>query len=127
MIAGLMLVAAQTADTNSPLGRWSNPSGSVSVAIAPCGDALCGRVESASDKAKADARKGGTDPLVGVELLSGFTAAGDGRWKGRLFIPDLNRRSRAELTMIAPDQLKVTGCAVGRVVCKSQIWVRAAN
>jgi uncharacterized protein (DUF2147 family) len=126
MIAGLMLVAAQAADT-TPLGLWSNPSGSVSVVIAPCGDALCGRVESASDKAKADARKGGTDPLVGVELLSGFTAADEGRWKGRLFIPDLNRRSRAELRMIAPDQLKVTGCAVGRVVCKSQIWVRAAN
>jgi uncharacterized protein (DUF2147 family) len=127
MLAGLMMIAVQGADSSALLGRWKNPSGSVAVAIVPCGEAICGRVESASDKAKADARKGGTDPLVGVELMSGFTDAGAGRWKGRLFIPDLNRRSKAELRLIAPGQLKVTGCAVGRVVCKSQIWLRAAD
>ena len=79
----------------------------------------------ASDGAKADAKKGGTVSLIGAQLMTGFAAAGPGRWKGRLFIPDMNRRSKAELRMIGPGQLKVTGCAVGRMLCKSQLWTRA--
>lgn len=94
------------------------------MTIAPCGEALCGHVEWASDKAQADARKGGTDPLVGVELLSGFVPKGEGRWRGRLFVPDLNNRSRAELRLLGPDQVKVTGCAIGRILCKSEVWTR---
>ena len=106
-------------------GRWKNPSGSVTVAIAPCGEAYCGTVTAASDQAKADARRGGTATLIGTQLMTGFMAAGAGKWRGRLFIPDMNYRSKAELRTVTPDQLKVTGCAVGRMICKSQYWTRA--
>lgn len=127
MPLSLLLLATLLADSAPPTveGRWSNPSGSVIVAIAPCGDALCGRVEWASDKAQADARKGGTDPLVGVELLVDFVPSGDGRWKGRLFVPDLNKRPKAKLRLLGPDQIKVSGCEIGRLLCKSEVWTRA--
>jgi len=105
-------------------GRWSNPSGSVIIFIAPCNDTLCGRVEWASEKAMADARKGGTDPLVGAELLTDIVRRGDGRWKARLFVPDVNKTSKAELKLLGFDQLKVSGCLIGRVACKSQVWTR---
>lgn len=121
----LMLTVMAAQDAVSPTGRWKNPSGSVIVAIDACGAAYCGKVDWASDQAKADARKGGTDPLVGTQLMTGFLAAGAGKWRGRLFVPDLKRRSKAELRMIGAGQLKVTGCAVGRMVCKSQLWTRA--
>ena len=126
MVPALVLLAT----ISSPLvassleGDWRNPSGSVVIAIAPCGEALCGRVKWASDKAQADARKGGTDPLVGTELLSGFVPKGEGRWKGRLFVPDLNKRSKVELRQLGHDQVKVTGCAIGGLVCKSEVWTR---
>jgi uncharacterized protein (DUF2147 family) len=96
----------------------------VVIAIAPCGEALCGRVKWASDKAQADARKGGTDPLVGAELMSGFVPKSEGRWKGRLFVPDLNKRSKVELRQLSHDQVKVTGCAIGGLICKSEVWTR---
>ena len=105
-------------------GYWRNPSGSVVISIAPCAEAMCGRVQWASDRALADARRGGTDPLVGVELLSGFVLDGENRWRGRLFVPDLKRISKAEVRQLGPNQVKVTGCAVGRLVCKSQVWTR---
>jgi uncharacterized protein (DUF2147 family) len=122
----LVVLATISAQLAAPSleGNWRNPSGSVIIAITPCGEAICGRVEWASDKAQADARKGGTDPLVGVELLSGFVSKGEGRWKGRLFVPDLNKRSKAELRQLGPDQVKVTGCAIGRLFCKSEVWTR---
>lgn len=123
MIVALFLAAAQAADLGLQ-GRWTNPSKSVTVAIAPCGEAWCGTVVEASDEARADAQRGGTEALVGTELMSGFVAAGAAKWRGRLFIPDMNKRSKAELRMVAPNRLKVTGCAVGRMICKSQMWTR---
>ena len=106
-------------------GRWRNPSGSVIISITPCNQLFCGWVQWASDKAVADARKGGTDPLVGAELLSDIVPRGESRWSARLFVPDLNKTSKVELRLLGLDQLKVTGCVVGRVVCKSQVWTRA--
>lgn len=119
----LVTMLAQPGETALE-GYWRNPSGSVIISIAPCGEAMCGRVEWASDKAVADARKSGTDPLVGVELLSGFMPKGENRWKSRLFVPDLKKASKAEVRQLGPDQIKVTGCAVGRLLCKSQVWTR---
>ena len=105
-------------------GRWRNPSGSVIIAIGPCGEAICGRVQWASEKATADARRGGTDPLVGAELLRGIEPRKGGGWSARLFVPDINKTSKAELRPLGLDRLKVTGCAVGRILCRSQIWTR---
>jgi uncharacterized protein (DUF2147 family) len=120
-VTSLMLAGAAGATLE---GSWRNPGGSVVVAVAPCGEAWCGRVHWASEKAVADARRGGTDPLVGSELLSDLVPAGDGRWKGRMFVPDLNRSSHAELRLLGPDTVKVTGCAALGIVCKSQTWTR---
>ena len=93
-------------------GKWTNPSGSVTIQIAACGAAYCGTVVAASDKAKADAARGGTKQLVGAQLLSGF-AATKGKWRGRLFIPDMNKRLSAHLQLLGTNSLKVKGCAVG--------------
>lgn len=107
-------------------GRWRNPAESVIIAIGPCGPSLCGRVEWASYKAINDARRAGTDPLIGAELLSDIVPKTEGRWKARLFVPDINKTSRTELRLIRLDQLKVTGCAVSGLICRSQIWTRTA-
>jgi uncharacterized protein (DUF2147 family) len=108
-------------------GRWQNPARNVIISITPCEKSLCGRVDWASDKAAADARKGGTDPLIGAELLSDIVPWGERRWKTRLFVPDLNKTSKAKLRLLGPDQLKVTGCLVGRMICRSQIWTRGSS
>ena len=120
-ISAAILLQAGQADVQ---GQWRNVQGSVIVSLAPCGQALCGVVEWASDAAKADARRGGTDPLVGTEVLSQFTAKAPGRWRGRLFVPDLNKRPKAEMRLLRPDQLKVTVCGAGGLICKSQLWTR---
>lgn len=125
----LTLLAAMLAQASPALieGQWANPSASVVMRIAPCGDMLCGTVVSATDKAKADARKGGTEDLIGAQLLTGLQEKQPGRWSGRLFIPDINKRSRAKLELTTPDSLKVSGCLVGKMLCRSQTWTRAGN
>ena len=103
-------------------GRWANPDASVIIDIAPCGEARCGTVAWASDKAKADARKG-IDRLVGSDLLTGLEERKSGQWTGRLFIPDHDMRVKARLQPVGERQLKVSGCVV--VLCRSQYWNRA--
>ena len=120
----VLVVMLLQPSVDSLAGHWRNPSGSVVIAILPCGDALCGRVEWASDQATADARRGGTNPLIGAELLSNFVPTADGRWRGRLFVPDANKRSKAELRQLGPDRVKIVGCVIGGLVCKSQVWTR---
>jgi len=123
VIAFIFAQSAEPAATGLE-GHWRNPSGSVIISIAPCGDSFCGRVQWASEKAAADARKSGTDSLIGAELLSDIVPRSEGRWRARLFVPDLNKTSSVELRFAGPNRMKVTGCAVGRIVCKSQIWTR---
>lgn len=122
----LFALFAMIATDPAPIeGRWKNPSGRVTVLIEACGEDYCGSVIATAESARADARRGGTTNLVGTQLMSGFKLAGPGKWRGRMFVPDINHRSKAELRLIGADQLKVTGCMVGRMICKSQLWTRA--
>jgi uncharacterized protein (DUF2147 family) len=39
-----------------------------------------------------------------------------------LFIPDRDMRVTAKLERFSPTQLKVSGCAAGKALCKAQVW-----
>jgi uncharacterized protein (DUF2147 family) len=70
------LTVPVTASAKAELeGQWRNPKGSVVVKVEQCGNAYCGIVVRASDKARANARKGGTANLVGTRILSGLRQA----------------------------------------------------
>ena len=131
MPAPLALLALATIAAPNPTapieGRWVGPGQNLIIAIAPCGELQwCGTVEWASEKAQADAQKS-TPKLIGTQLLTGVKAKGALRWQGRLFIPDKNVRASAKLEITADDRLKVSGCSVGGLICKSQFWQRSAT
>jgi uncharacterized protein (DUF2147 family) len=118
----LILAAAQP--TAAPIeGRWRSPGGNSIIAVAPCGGALCGTVDWASERAKQDAAKT-TDQLIGTQILTDVDPDGDGRWLGRLFIPDRNMRVTAKIQLAGPGKLRVSGCLAGKALCKSTIWTR---
>ena len=108
------------------LGTWQNPSGSVRIRASRCGNQVCGTIVFANDKAKADARRGGTDPLIGTQLFEEFAARGPNEWRGRVFVPDLNRRVTGTATLVNDNTIRVEGCAA-RVVCRNQVWTRVPS
>ena len=106
-------------------GKWRNPKDSVVVEVAPCGGgAYCGTVARASEKFKANARKGGTPNVVGSQLLTGLRPDGKGGYKGRAYIPKYRVHATATVRSLGANTMVVTGCALAGLACKEQRWTR---
>jgi uncharacterized protein (DUF2147 family) len=105
-------------------GVWRNPKDSVHVEIRPCGSGACGIVVWASAKAQADARKGGTANLVGLQIFRDLVRDKAGVWRGKVFVPDLNMTLTGSAEPIDAGSLRARGCLFANVACKSQIWRR---
>ena len=101
-----------------------NPSNSVHVRIHPCGKSRCGTVVWANAKAKADAARGGTPNLVGTELFREFREVSPKVWKGKVFVPDLNKVFTGTGTVKDQNLIVARGCLIGNIACKSQTWTR---
>jgi len=129
MAAVVALFAGQAATAQGPGvdGVWSNPAGSVQVKTGPCGDKLCGWVVYASPKAQADAKKAGAEPLIGIALLRGYRANGSAQWAGEVYIPDRQASYYSTITLVDAQTLKVSGCILGGLICKSQLWHRVPS
>lgn len=103
-------------------GLWKNPIGSAIIAIAPCGNHLCGKVVWASARGKREASTS-TPNVVGTTVLTGVRPSGK-RWTGTLFIPDDNIHVSARLQLINSRELKLTGCVLAGLFCRAQVWTR---
>lgn len=130
LAAAATLVAASSPPPLAPaagplIGVWRNPQGTVEVRISPCGQAVCGTVVGASATAIADARDSGYSGLVGMQVMHDYRQAGHGEWQGKIFVPDLGRTLSSQIEMVDPDHARVSGCLLGRFLCKSQLWRRA--
>lgn len=101
-----------------------NPQNSVHVRIHPCGKTRCGTVVWANAKAKADSARGGTPNLVGTELFREFREVSPKVWKGKVFVPDVNRVFTGTGTIKDQDTIVARGCLLGKIGCKSEIWKR---
>ncbi|WP_294289901.1 DUF2147 domain-containing protein [uncultured Sphingomonas sp.] len=122
MLAATPAIAAPI----SPEGLWLSPHKSVIVQTGPCGDRLCGRIVWANGEAESDARDAGVEHLVGTMLLQDYRPDGDGRWKGTVFVPDMGHSFASEIDTVSPEALRVKGCVLGGLLCKSQLWTRVA-
>jgi len=124
MAIPLLALTAAQAHTGAPIeGYWKNPIGSAIIAIAPCGEALCGKVVWASARGRREASTS-TRNVVGTTVLTDLHPAQD-RWTGTLFIPDDNIHVSAKLQLLDERKLKLTGCGLMGLICRTQIWTRA--
>ena len=122
----MALILAMLVQADAPAsieGMWRSPGGNSIISIASCGESLCGTVAWASERAKKDASKA-TDHLVGTQLLTNLEQDKKGRWQGKLYVPDKNMRVTAKIARVSDQQLKVSGCAAGKALCKSTLWTR---
>src|SRR4051794_25954820 len=92
----LAVSAAVNAQPSAAIeGYWKNPIGSAIIAIAPCGDVLCGKVAWASSRGRREVSNNVPD-IVGTTVLTNLKPD-RGRWTGSLYIPDDNIHVSAKL------------------------------
>ncbi len=108
----------------TPYGHWLNPSGDVEVSVAPCGALLCGTVTWVGGQALADASDAGVQHLVGTQLLQGYRRQDAGNWQGQVFVPDMGATFFSRIHQPDDGHLKISGCILHGLLCKSQIWTR---
>ena len=119
----LTLAVAATAQPSERIqGYWKNPIGSAIIAIEPCGNSLCGKVVWASARGRREVSTN-TSNIVGTTVLTGLGFV-HGHWNGSLYIPDDDIHVSAKLESIGNGQMKLTGCALLGLFCRSQIWTR---
>lgn len=126
-LPALLFVAANTAAPASaaqPIeGLWRNPIGSAIIRIGPCGKVLCGTVVWASARGRAEVAKN-TRNVVGTAVLTDLKRTEPNRWTGHLFIPDDNIHVSARLELVTYRGLRLTGCGLVGLICRTQIWTR---
>jgi len=124
---GLGIIAAAlsiASGASTPVGVWQNPKHTIAVQTALCGSSLCGTIVAAAPKAVADARDSGVKQLLGMSLLRDYRKDGSDSWHGIVFVPDMGRTFDSRLTILSPNQVRISGCILRGLLCKSQTWTR---
>ncbi|MEZ5839984.1 MAG: DUF2147 domain-containing protein [Hyphomicrobiales bacterium] len=118
--------AALAADVT---GIWLSASGETKVRIAPCGGSLCGTVVWAKgdplDAENPDAGKR-SRPVAGIQMLSGLKSTGKNEeYAGKLYNYKDGKTYDGKMSLASADKLKLSGCVLGGMICKSQTWSRS--
>lgn len=128
LTAMIVTAGAASAAAADPIGVWLRASGSAKIRIDKCGSALCGTVvwerEPRKDVYNPDAAKR-NDPIVGRRVLLGLKPSGDDRWKGEVYNAEDGKTYTGYVTLVGADELKLQGCVLGGLICKSDTWSRS--
>jgi uncharacterized protein (DUF2147 family) len=117
---GLMVSAAPV---NSPVGSWLTANGRGVVAIAQCGDALCGRIVGV-DREPTEAMP--TDvhgrSQCGLTIITNERRTGDGSWLGEITDPRDGSTYQAKLWLDEDGNLHLRGFIGIPLLGSTQIW-----
>jgi uncharacterized protein (DUF2147 family) len=94
------------------------------VRTSDCGGGLCGAIVWANGKALNDARQAGITHLIGTELLQNYRQTARKVWQGRVYVPDMGHSFPSHIVQTGPNQLTISGCLIGNLLCRSQVWRR---
>jgi uncharacterized protein (DUF2147 family) len=129
------LAVASPALAADPHGVWLTEPGTSRIRIADCGGALCGTIVWLKDPNDAETQKPRLDkfnadaskrsrPLMGVTIVIGMKPAGTDKWSGQVYNAEDGKTYTGSVIMQGANALKLEGCALAGLLCKSQTWTR---
>lgn len=128
LAAVLVCVSATSAFAGEATGVWLRSSGSAKIKIDKCGAALCGTVvwerSPRKDTYNPDPAKR-DEPIVGRRVLLGLKPDGADRWKGEVYNAEDGKTYTGYVTLTGANELKLQGCVLGGLICKSDTWSRS--
>lgn len=104
-LAGLAMTASAFADPIE--GNWRTDSGAT-AGIAKCGGGFCITLKSGEHKGKR---------------IGTFSNAGGANYSGKITDP-ANDKTYSGKASLSGNSLKMSGCVLGGLICRSQNWQR---
>jgi uncharacterized protein (DUF2147 family) len=112
-------------------GNWLTEDKSAIIALAPCGQQMCGSIARIlvnrpgrpwTDAHNPDPALRGR-PVLGMRIISGLNP-GQNKWEGgRIYDPKSGKSYKSYVQLNPDGSLKVAGCIL--FVCQGQRWTRA--
>jgi uncharacterized protein (DUF2147 family) len=132
----LAALPAKAQNGLDPSGIWLTQAGDAKVRVSKCGAGICGVVVWLKDPIDPATGKPHVDdknpnpalkrrPMIGLPLFSGMHATGPNRWSGQIYNADDGSTYASNVSVSAPDILKVEGC-VG-AFCGGENWTRSGR
>jgi len=119
--AVVLMCATAGAQAADVIGVWitekSDKGSSMAVEIFDCDGKLCGKAVDVFDAPNRDS--------VGMEIIKNMKKKSDTSFsKGKIYAPDTKKWYKSKMKLQGDGKLKVSGCVLGGVICRSQTWTR---
>jgi uncharacterized protein (DUF2147 family) len=62
--------------------------------------------------------------MAGVVIMTGASKSGEDRWKGKLYNGEDGSTYTGYVVVNSKNEVKLEGCVLGGIICKSRIWHR---
>ncbi|MFE1599971.1 DUF2147 domain-containing protein [Methylobacterium sp. ID0610] len=132
MYRGLVALLALTAPAfaqplTDPSGTWLTPGRDAQIRIARCGEGYCGTIAKILTGETKDVNN--PDPSLRARSLIGVALSRDMRpttegWEGSLYNFRDGKTYTGKLAMKSANTLELSGCVLGGLFCKKQMWSR---
>lgn len=126
MMVVMVTTTAFGAGQNDVVGLWKTEGDESKLEFFRCGEKICAKIAWLKEPNYTDSKEGTigspkTDcnnpdpalknrPLTGLQIMEGFTPAGDSHWKeGTIYNPEDGKNYHGNLRLVAPDRLELRG------------------
>ena len=134
ILASAFLPLSTMADntSNSVAGVWLSADGEGWIKIELGTSGPVGSIAGSPDKSKPN-RKDDLNPdpalrdrpLLGLAIMQGFEAAGEGKWKnGRIYDPNSGKTYKCKLTLVDENTLELRGYIGISLLGRTERWSR---
>lgn len=136
VLGGSIPLVAQvdSAAANAVLGEWLTGEGTSKILIYKCGEEYCGKISWLKEPEK-DGKPRVDDknpeerlrnqPLMGMEIMTGFSFDGEDTWKGgKIYDPKSGNTYSGKMTLADPKTLNLRGYILVPLLGRTETWTR---
>ncbi|WP_310619550.1 DUF2147 domain-containing protein [Flexibacterium corallicola] len=127
---GLILSAsiAGASQAAGPEGVWKRSNGNAKIQMYSCGSAICGKIvwlKNPRKDIKNPSKSLQSRELVGLNIVQGMKPNGSNEWAGKIYNAEDGKTYKGKMKLVSANELKLSGCALGGLICKGDIWNRS--
>jgi uncharacterized protein (DUF2147 family) len=129
LVFAAAIPVAALAAAEDAIGTWKDTETSGITQVYTCSGGICVKVVTPSKARAVDSNN--PDPalkgrsMAGVVIMSGAAKDGADRWKGKVYNSEDGKTYSGYLEVKGKDEVKLQGCVLGGLICKSHTWKRA--